>query len=162
MSEEKYTFFWGGPFSQWKFSPFTTISGKYFNCAEQYMMYQKAVYFEDLEIAEEILTRTRPKDQKALGRKVKGFVQEEWEKVARDIVFNGNWLKYTNINNFELKKALLETAGTILVEASPYDKIWGIGLAADDPRALNRDTWLGKNWLGETLTRVRDKLLTLE
>ncbi len=98
-----------------------------------------------------------PREQKAIGRGVRGFRAEEWEAVAKDYVYFGNWAKFSQ--NPPLLKLLLDTtASTTLVEASPYDTIWGIGLGEEDPRARERATWRGTNWLGEVLTRVRDDL----
>ena len=71
-------------------------------------------------------------------------------------MFQGNYAKFTQ--NPDLLKTLIDTIGTTLVEASPYDKVWGIGLAEDDPKALNRETWEGTNWLGEVLTDLRTYL----
>ena len=151
---EKFTFFWGGPFSQWHKSAFKDEKGQVFNCAEQYMMYHKAITFKDQETADKVLETSDPRKQKALGRKVKNFSEYEWSGVAIDIVYHGNKLKFSQ--NPELKEILMATKGTTLVEASPYDKIWGIGLKEDDPKAQRRNTWEGFNWLGETLTRLRE------
>ena len=153
---EQFTFFWNGPFSQWHLSDFT-VNDITFNCAEQYMMYEKAMLFEDYDTAVKILETDSPKEQKALGRMVSDFDPDRWNEVARHIVFAGNVAKFTQNN--QLKEAVLKTKGTILVEASPYDKIWGIGLKQSDPRALKRETWRGSNWLGEVLTKVRDSNL---
>lgn len=153
---EKFTFFWSGPFSNWYKCAFKVNSTTY-NCTEQYMMYQKAILFNDMDIAQKILSSADPKEQKAFGREVKNFNPEKWNEACRDIVFEGNLAKYDQ--NKRLKDILLATAGTTLVEASPYDKIWGIGLTADDSRALSRETWRGKNWLGEVLTEVREYLI---
>lgn len=153
--EEKFTLFWDGPFSQWYPSNFTVNHLK-FNCAEQFMMYGKALLFHDLETAEEILQATSPKDQKALGRKIRNFDQDIWVLFREGIVYTGSYAKFTQ--NPALQEILLATKGTTLVEASPYDKIWGIGLAETDPQALNRATWKGLNLLGETLTRVREMI----
>lgn len=155
MSEEKFTLFWHGPFSQWAPSDFVVDKIKY-NCAEQFMMAQKALMFGDHVRWVEIMASDSPKVQKALGRQVENFNEDEWNKVAKDIVYKGNLAKFEQ--NHDLKEQLLATKGTTLVEASPYDKIWGIGLPADDPKAQDRQTWEGKNWLGETLTQVRDFL----
>jgi ribA/ribD-fused uncharacterized protein len=158
--KEQFTFFWSGVFSQWAKTPFTDANGITFNCAEQYMMWSKAKLFSDEETAEQILKTSNPRDQKALGRKVKGFVDEVWKDNAKPIVRNGNIYKFTQ--NFEARKALLATVGTTLVEASPYDRLWGIGLTEDDERALDRSTWRGENWLGEILTEVRDVIIREE
>jgi ribA/ribD-fused uncharacterized protein len=153
--DEKFTFFWSGPFSNWHPSPFVT-GGVTYNCSEQHMMAEKARLFGDTESLNRIMSAVDPSDQKRYGRKVKGFDKEKWEKVARDIVYKGCYAKFTQ--NEDLMRTILTTTGTTLVEASPEDTIWGIGLAEDDPRAQSRETWLGTNWLGETLTKVRDQI----
>jgi hypothetical protein len=154
--EEKFTFFWSGPFSQWHPSPFQ-IDGIWYNCAEQYMMAEKAKLFGDNETHQRIMSSTEPYDQKRYGRMVQNFNPKIWEKQARDIVYRASYAKYTQ--NEYLKKELLATAGTTLVEASPEDRIWGIGLRKTDVRAQKRETWAGTNWLGEILTKVRDKII---
>ena len=153
---EKFTFFWSGPFSQWHKSKMV-IDGINFGTAEQFMMYSKATLFGDKEIAEKILKTSNPKEQKALGRLVKNFDNKIWQEQCREIVYKGNYAKFTQ--DGILKKQLLATAGTTLVEASPFDKIWGIGLAENDPRAKDRSKWLGTNLLGETLTKLREDLI---
>ena len=153
QEQEKFTFFWGGIFSQWHPSSFQ-IDGVTYNTAEQYMMAEKARMFGDKLSEQKIMMMPDPKAQKALGRKVVGFVAEKWNASARDIVYKGNVAKFTQ--NPSLLKNLLDTRGTVLVEASPYDTIWGIGLAESDPRAKLRAQWKGLNWLGEVLTKVRD------
>jgi ribA/ribD-fused uncharacterized protein len=156
MSEEKFKFFYRGPFSQWKMQDFT-VDGVTYNCAEQYMMRQKALLFGDEEAAKEIMKADHPSTQKEWGRNVKNFKEKTWNEKARDIVYKGNWHKFKQ--SPDLLKSLKNTAGTTLVEASPKDKIWGIGLAATDDRCQSRETWLGTNWLGEVLTKVRDDLI---
>jgi ribA/ribD-fused uncharacterized protein len=155
---EKFTFFWKAhsPFSQWHPATFE-IKGITFNCAEQAMMYGKAILFGDHEIAEQILASTNPAHQKALGRKVRNFDKNLWERSCKRIVYKVNYAKFTQ--NQHLLRALLETKGTTLVEASPYDTIWGIGLDANHPDARDRSKWRGKNWLGEVLTQLRENLL---
>ncbi|BCO16270.1 NADAR family protein_gp217 [Bacillus phage vB_BceM_WH1] len=151
-----YTFFWGGIFSQWHKSKFE-VDGITFNCAEQYMMYQKALLFGDEEVAKKILTKSNPRDQKDLGRKVKGFVEETWNKHAKEIVYKGNYAKFTQ--NPELLKGLKATGQTLLVEASPHDDIWGIGLDEKTARKTPEKDWKGTNWLGEVLTNLRFNLI---
>lgn len=154
QTEEKFTFFWHGPFSQWHRCRFT-VEGVLFNCTEQYMMSAKARLFQDFNALSKIMETSDPSTQKRAGRAVRGFNEGKWNAVAKDIVYKGNYGKFTQ-NPTLLKKLLMTTLP--LVEASPYDKIWGIGLNANDRRALNRDTWQGKNWLGEVLTRLRSDL----
>lgn len=157
-TKEVFTFFWEtkSPFSQWHPSDFTA-DGHDFNCAEQYMMYQKAKLFEDEQIAQQILLTKKPRDQKALGRKVRNFDPVVWNNHCKKIVYDANYAKFTQ--NEALRTSLFNTAGTTLVEASPYDKIWGIGLTASEPDAQDRTKWQGTNWLGEVLTQLRDDLL---
>lgn len=154
---EKFTFFWRGPFSQWFNSPFI-VYGSLYNCAEQFMMASKARFFNDQKTLEKIMNEDSPKIQKALGREVKNFVQFEWDAVARSLVYRGNIAKFSQ--NPKLCEKLVGTKGTTLVEASPVDRIWGIGLSEDSPDALDRKNWRGKNWLGETLTKVREDIMS--
>lgn len=157
-SKETFTLFYHteSPFSQWHPAEFT-IDGNHFHSAEQYMMYGKAMLFEDEQTAQRILRAKHPREQKQLGREVQHFNKKHWQQHARDIVYKGNEAKFTQ--NPHLLSALLSTAGTTLVEASPSDTIWGVGLEADNPLILNRNTWKGTNWLGEVLTSLRDTLL---
>lgn len=157
--EEKFTFFWNGPFSQWHICKFK-VHGVEYCCAEQFMMAQKARLFLDFNSERTIMQVTDPADHKRLGRGVKGFIKDKWDAAAKDIVYDGNYAKFKQ--NPKLKQAIYKTAGTTLVEASPYDQIWGIGLRESDQRALKRETWKGKNWLGEVLTMVRDDLMREE
>ena len=161
--KDKYTFFWGtdgkyGHLSNWYKCKFKCeLDIIEFNCSEQYMMYHKALLFKDNEIANLILKSDSPREQKKLGRKVKNFDTNIWEENAKKIVYDGCLLKY--LSNPELMKKLFDTQGTILVEASPYDKVWGIGLLETDKRAKSKNKWLGKNWLGEVLTKLRNDLI---
>lgn len=158
MSKEKFTFFWrtASPFSQWHPTRFT-VNGTNYSSAEQYMMHQKALLFGDQAIADKIMKANSPSVQKKLGRQVAGFDQAVWEEHCQRIVYEGNYAKFTQ--DEQLLKALLDTKGTTLVEASPDDRIWGVGLAEEDPRIRDRRTWRGSNWLGEILTRLREELI---
>ena len=164
-----YTFFWktGSPFSQWHPSEFVPpdflASERYglsedfrFKNAEQYMMYRKAVQFHDGDATSKILVCDNPRDVKSIGRGVRGFDASEWDAVKYDIVKTGNRLKFTQ--NPALLERLLATGTTKLVESSPTDRIWGIGLTMEDPRALDETKWLGENLLGKALTELRDEL----
>lgn len=155
MTEERFTLFWNGPFSQWEPSPFR-IGGRSFSHAEQFMMHAKAVLFGDQNRAVDILAATTPKEMKVLGRQVEGYDRGIWEMFREGVVYTGSYAKYTQ--NPDMCAALLATQGTTLVEASPYDTVWGIGLAEDDPRAHDRTQWMGLNLLGQTLTRVREAI----
>jgi len=161
--EEKFHLFWGGPFSQW-YGANMVIDGVTYNCCEQYMMAEKARLFKDDEALKEILKSKDPSHQKAIGRTVKNFVKEEWEKIEENgkpfcwnVVYKANEAKFTQ--NKDLNDFILLTKGETLVEASPYDKIWGIGLGENDARALDREQWQGLNWLGEVCTQLREDLL---
>lgn len=155
---EKFNYFWSNqsPFSNWFKADFE-LEGIKFCSTEQHMMYHKALLFDDPEIATKILETSNPGKQKAFGRNVKNFRGDIWDEHCKEIVYQGNKGKFTQNEN--LLKHLLNTKGKTLVEASPVDAIWGIGLAEDDPRAKNRHTWRGKNWLGEVLTKLRDDLI---
>ncbi len=152
---DDFVLFWRGPFSQWYESEFT-VEGVTYNCTEQFMMAQKALFFNDEISCRKIMATKSPKEQKALGRKVRNFDKEQWKDVCEEIVYEGNYAKFTQ--NYDLKKILIETENRVLVEASPYDKIWGIGLSQSDPRALDPEQWQGLNLLGIAIMNVRDEL----
>lgn len=176
---ELFRFFWTteSPFSQWHRTSFTATSFLFasdnekrklltdkiphselkYSSAEQFMMYQKAMLFLDREIAFEILETDDVRTIKLLGRKVRNFNEDVWRYNRSKIVYEGNKAKFTQ--NEVLKNSLFTTKGTTLVEAAPNDKIWGIGLPEDDPRASRRKTWMGKNLLGEILTQLRIDLM---
>lgn len=111
--------------------------------------------FGDRESAAEVLKTRNPKVQKEIGRGVKGYVDAEWNAVREQIVFNILVDKFTQ--NESMLVTLMSTGKTTIVEASPYDKIWGIGLAEDDPRALDPAQWQGLNLLGKILTELMAK-----
>ena len=120
------------------------------------MMAGKAKLFSDQEIREQILKCSDPKQIKALGRKVRRFDQKVWDKFKYAIVLNGNWCKFSQNRN--LREFLLSTGDSVLAEASPYDAIWGIRLAASSPEAQSPMKWRGQNLLGFALMEVRDEL----
>lgn len=163
VNPQRFTFFWGNdsPFSNFHKSYFEDGSRGY-TCMEQYMMYQKAVLFKDYETAKQILKLpyNNPHDYKKLGRKVRGFDEVVWDQHKIDIVRRGCELKFTQDN--DLCDALLATQHNVLVEASPYDKVWGIKLAEDDVRAKDPRQWRGDNLLGFILTDIRDRILNSE
>lgn len=155
MVTDRFAFFWGGWPSQWHRCRFS-IDGVTYNCCEQFMMAEKARVFGDADVERAILAATNPRQQKALGRTVRHFDVATWNSVCRGIVYLGNLAKFEQ--NDDLRELLLATEGRTIVEASPKDSIWGIGLAQDDPRAQDPRTWRGKNWLGVALLQVRDEL----
>jgi len=155
MITDKYVFFWGGTCSQWAPSKFE-IDNITYNCAEQYMMAKKALLFKDKEAHEKIMESKSPKEQKTIGRKVKGFDTKTWEKVCREYVYEANLAKFTQ--NKEMLKELKSYGDREIVEASPVDKIWGIGLHPSDAKVHDKKNWRGKNWLGEAIMRVKNEL----
>ena len=158
-----YLFFWGhrqktegiidkSCFSQW-FPIGFTIDEVYYKTAEHYMMAEKARIF-DVSMVENILNASSPNDVKKLGRKVKNFDDKIWNEQAFDAVVRGNMAKFSQ--NHKLKNFLRSTGNSVLVESSPYDRVWGIGMLAEDKRALNPFNWDGENKLGFALMVVRD------
>jgi ribA/ribD-fused uncharacterized protein len=153
-----FHFFYSGYLSNWADTPFVDLSdGNSYNCSEQYMMYHKASLYGDHETSIKIMEARHPGDQKALGRKVKNFNPDQWNKVAKNIVYRGCFYKFTQ--NVEAYQYLLSTDGTLLVEASPTDVIWGIGLGGYDDLRHDPQNWRGSNWLGEVLTKLRENLM---
>ena len=165
-SESDFVFFWshklakGGGiteacFSQWWKCRFVEDDIT-FCCAEQYMMYKKALLFEDYSIAKEILKTKSPKKIKELGRLVQNFDSKVWDEHKAEIVLQGNILKFSQ--NPELKDYLLSTGDKILVEASPYDKVWGVGLRKENSAICSPQKWKGQNLLGFALMEARDRI----
>ncbi|MCK2241184.1 MULTISPECIES: NADAR family protein [unclassified Crossiella] len=130
--------------------------GLRFRSAEHYMMFHKALLFEDQDTAARILAADDPGEAKTLGRQVKSFDSATWAARRVAIVTTGNELKFTQ--HPDLAAYLLGTGDRILVEASPLDAVWGIGLTADDPRATDPARWPGENLLGFALMTVRARL----
>ncbi|MEV4461590.1 NADAR family protein [Microbispora sp. NPDC049633] len=162
----RYLYFWGhrpardggvgpGCLSQWWPVTFTE-DGHTFASAEHYMMAHKAWLFGDDRAAGQILAAGHPGEAKKLGRAVRGFDELVWDARRFDIVVRGSIAKFGQ--NPELSRYLLATGGRVLVEASPYDRIWGIGLTAGDERAASPSTWQGLNLLGFALMAARDAL----
>ncbi len=146
-----------GCLGQWWMSDFE-IDGVRYNCAEQYMMAEKARLFPNNEqlLKNCIMQAADPALHKQYGRQVKNFDADKWSSVSKAVVVKGNYAKFSQ--NEQLKQYLLSTGDKILVEASPYDAIWGIKLEASDPQALNPNWWKGTNHLGFALMQVRDML----
>lgn len=160
----KYMFFWGHKenkkvtkacFSQWYECKFT-VDGVEYHTAEQYMMAQKAVLFGDKEVLQKIMSADNPAVYKSLGRQIRNFDEKIWNEHKFQIVVNGNMAKFSQ--NPELLDFLLKTGDRILVEASPYDRIWGIGKSKDDFDIENPFKWKGENLLGFALMEVRENL----
>ncbi|MFT4223232.1 NADAR family protein [Dysgonomonas sp.] len=162
----KYLFFWrhtpskdgsvtGTCFSQWWQSAFT-VDGVKYATAEHWMMAKKAQLFGQDAMIEKILAAKSPAEAKKLGRLVRNFDPIIWGENCFGIVCQGNYHKFSQ--HTDLKEFLLNTKDRILVEASPVDNIWGIGMAQDNEHAENPRLWKGSNLLGFALIEVRDRL----
>lgn len=159
----EYLFFWGHQpeksgditrscLSNWFESPFV-VAGVTYPTSEHYMMAQKALLFNDQPIYQEILQAPTPKDAKELGRKVHGYDDATWDAHRKRIVTDGVREKFSQHPG--LKQFLLSTQNRVLVEASPYDRIWGIGMSASQPNVEDPRSWKGQNLLGFVLMDVR-------
>lgn len=154
----KFVFFYNGVLSNWTQTPFVDLNTFIpYNCSEQFMMHKKALLFNDIETALKILKEKHPREQKALGRTVTNFNKEVWDQQARQIVYEGCHYKF--IQNRDAYNYLTSTDGYYLVEASPYDTVWGIGLGEHDKAVNDPKNWKGTNWLGQVLTALREDLL---
>jgi ribA/ribD-fused uncharacterized protein len=151
----KYVFFWGSELSNWFECRFRYKGITFFN-SEQAFMWEKAVYFGDMKVAEEILKTPSPSYCKALGKTVKNFDAAKWLPKGYEVMVAVNLAKFNQ--NSRLKHTLISTDNKIIVEASPYDTIWGIGLGSEDDRCLDESQWRGQNLLGKALMDVRKKL----
>ncbi|MDD1016514.1 NADAR family protein [Pseudomonas rubra] len=161
-----YLYFWGhrqkvdgtpdkSCFSQWFEAGFKE-QGILYPSAEHYMMAGKARLFNDPATLAKILAASTPAEAKKLGREVAGYDDAAWVAERSAIVEQANLLKFEQ--NPGLRKFLLSTDGQVLVEASPVDRIWGIGLDAKAPQAADPRQWQGLNLLGYALMRVRERL----
>ncbi|MFE1773818.1 NADAR family protein [Streptomyces sp. NPDC059008] len=162
----KYVHFWGHSprrdgslgascFSQWWPSPFT-VDGVRYATAEHWMMAGKARLFGDADAERGAIAAGHPKQAKSYGRKVRGFDEETWQRHRYGLVVEGSLHKFGQ--DADLREFLLGTNSRVLVEASPLDRIWGIGLAADDERAMDPARWRGLNLLGFALMEARQRL----
>lgn len=164
--ELEYVFFWGhhakdgrigkSCFSQW-YPCLFEVDGQTYNCMEQYMMAEKARLFGDEDVLKQILITDDPKAIKALGREVHNFDSNKWAAVSKEVVVKGNLHKFAQ--NMSLFRFLHGTGSKVLVEASPYDTIWGIGMKESDAGIMNPHNWKGTNKLGFALMEVRNVLL---
>ena len=166
-AESKFLFFWGHQpnedgsisktcFSQWWLSSFEVDNVTY-KTAEHWMMAKKAELFKDHVVLEKILQAKSPAEAKKLGRQVMNYHENLWLAARFEIVKEGNNHKFSQ--NPELKTFLLNTKNRVLVEASPVDAIWGIGMAGDHKDVMNPEKWRGLNLLGFALMEVRDELI---
>ncbi|MFD3685322.1 NADAR family protein [Nocardiopsis sp. NPDC058631] len=162
----KYLCFWGhrppaaggvsaSCLSQWWPADFT-VDGVAYRTAEHYMMAGKARLFGDTEAESRIVAAAHPRDAKVIGREVRGFDQEVWEATRFDIVVEGSVAKFGQ--NGDLGAYLLGTGSRVLVEASPRDRVWGIGMGALHDHAEQPAHWRGLNLLGFALMEARSRL----
>lgn len=142
-------------FSQWWMSEFYYSSSK-FICSEQFMMAMKARIFNDHDNYQLIMQSSDPNEMKSIGRKVANYNQAIWDEMKYDIVFRANYEKF--IQNENIKEYLLSTEDKVIIEASPVDKVWGVGLAESDERILKPELWLGENILGFAIMHVRNEI----
>ena len=157
---DTHVYFWNGIYSQWSKSDFIENGIQYPN-AEFYMMYHKARVFGAEDIQNEMIkVKYNPKAVKALGRKIKNFTDSIWDKHKMDIVEQASYLKFTQ--NPKLLKQLLVEQHLELVEASPVDKVWGIGLHYDNDEVLDKSNWKGQNLLGKCIMKARTKIINEE
>ena len=127
-----------------------------FSSMEQYMMYHKALTFNNVSLANKILSIHDVKYIKQLGREIKNYNETIWNGIRQLIVYKGALEKFTQVDF--LKNKLLDTKDDILAECAVNDKIWGIGLSMDDPKRFDLNKWRGQNLLGFTLMKVRETL----
>ncbi|WP_280895890.1 MULTISPECIES: NADAR family protein [unclassified Streptomyces] len=162
----KFLYFWGhrprpdgrvgaSCLSQWWPSPFV-VDGVTYATAEHWMMAGKARLFDDPEAERRIVAAGHPSQAKAAGRLVRGFDEQIWRRERFGIVVEGSVHKFAA--HEDLRQFLLNTGDRVLVEASPVDRVWGIGLAADDEAAGHPERWRGPNLLGFALMEARDRL----
>lgn len=144
-----------GYLSNWYMSDFS-LDGIKFSSMEQYMMYSKAMVFNDKTIARQILQTTDVAAIKALGRQVSNYVDSVWSGMRQLVIYKGLLEKFSQ--NEELKKLLLSTGNNYLAECAMNDRIWGIGLSMQDPDRFHIEKWRGQNLLGYTLMIVRNDL----
>ena len=153
---DTHVYFWGDPtLSNWGPAKFEHKSETFQN-SEQAFMWEKAIFFGDEEIASDILSTDNPSLVKKLGRKVKNFDNTQWEEERYDAMLSVCLSKFSQ--NEEQREILLNTEDRTIVEGSPYDKVWGVGLHWASEAILNESKWDGLNLLGEVLMDVRTKL----
>lgn len=155
IQTDTHHFFWRGPFSNWHPAPIKDplLNNLSFASSEHAFMYRKAQFSNDHETAANILHYgTDPAAAKRLGRLIVGFDERAWSCVREGIMTYVCLLKYQQ--NPDLRAVLLLTENRVLVEASPYDGVWGIKLSVEDAAAGK--PWDGLNLLGECLMKVRE------
>lgn len=165
LTQHDFVFFWKDeddkPYvsekclSQWYYAPFM-VNNQWYSCAEQYMMAEKACLFGDYDIYQQILNQSDQMAIKKLGRMVHNFKEDIWQQHRSEIIKRANMAKFSQ--NKSLMDFLLSTGDRILVKASPYDVIYGVGIEEHNPNILDPHKWRGLNLLGFTLMEIRDML----
>ena len=155
---ENHVAFWGSEFSNFYKCNFTYLGIK-FSSSEQAFMYEKALYFKDKEIAEQILKAKTPKEAKKLGRQVHNFNSDEWSDACGDIMYNVVLAKFCQNEYLARLITRRDLLDKTFVEGSPTDCIWGCGIRWNDPKIDDESNWNGTNLLGKVLNRVRNYLL---
>lgn len=162
---DTHVYFWGSFMSNFAWAPFKidrrvfpvnfTVGGEYvdFTTSEQFYMACKAAHFDDESSFQLILEAPDAKSAKAIGRKVAGFDAAEWDRVSTSTMYYAIYNKF--FQNHLFMEKLIATGSKVLVEASPVDRIWGVGLHEDDDAILDEKNWLGQNRLGLVLMQVR-------
>lgn len=179
---DKFVIFWGGIFSNWAMTPFdgrsaypefrrmlddlgiagqpegieitNRLRGKRYESGEQWMMSCKAWLMGDLETLKAIHDIRNPKEAKALGRRIKPFDAKLWEKAGEAAVIAGSIAKFTSSER--MRQEILDTGDLMLVEGSPFDSLWGIGIDWREKAAEDPAQWKGRNLLGKCLVAARE------
>jgi ribA/ribD-fused uncharacterized protein len=153
-----HVYFWGSYLSNFWLTKIQSPEGCAlpnftFNCSEQLFMMEKALFFNDYEAAFFMAACENGGSVKAIGRKVLNFDEKAWYDVSYEKMLMACKAKFAQ--NAVLAEQLKATGERIIVEASPTDLIWGVGLHEDDPLILNERNWRGENRLGRVLMEVR-------
>lgn len=152
---DRYVFFWSGPFSNWDNSGFE-YDGIKFSCSEQAMMYYKAKLFNAEDIAAKVMKTRDARKQKALGRSIPNFDRQLWLDKAVEVMTPILAAKFDQYPGY--RDILLDTGDKMIVEASPFDEVWGIKMGVNHPDILDESKWQGTNLLGICLMNARDLL----
>lgn len=157
ITTDTHVYFYTNEFSNWhRCSVIDTRRDIEHPTTEHAFMFLKAEFFRDNDAMKGIILADHPREAKEIGRKVKGYNEEEWNAVRYGYMVLANLWKFgQNPSYLDLLKA---TDNRILVEASHYDKVWGVGLAENDPAILDEKNWTGQNLLGKALGKVRNRL----
>lgn len=164
---DKFVFFWKSYLGNWSKAPKglrTVINGRdiIVPTSEHLFMLFKAEYFKDYENFENILNTDDPKEAKDYGRQVKNFNQEAWDNVCFDMMYKALKIRFEQDQKFANKLMSEEYSGKEFVEASPYDRIWGIGMAESNPYIEDKTKWRGKNYLGQCLNKLVEYIKSKE